>query len=77
MLLVSTFAAKRGKEKEAERLLNNPDAGRLVAKMMGATRNALFLRDGRMVRILEVPDGVEPRSMGEIAEREPRIKEFL
>lgn len=77
MLLAFTFRAKPGKEKDFERLLNNPDSGRMVAKMMGATRNALFLRDGRMIRIFDVPEGVEPRSMGEIAEREPRVKEFL
>ena len=43
MLVAFTFRAKPGKETEFERLLNNPEGGRAVAKALGGTRNALFL----------------------------------
>ena len=57
MLMVFSFTAKPGKEREFEALLNNPEAARNVATAMGATRNALFLKDGRMIRVFEFPEG--------------------
>lgn len=77
MLVVFSFQAKPGKERELEQLLNNPEAGRNVAKAIGATRNTLFLKNGRMVRILEFPEGTKPVSLGELAERDPNLKAFL
>jgi len=77
MLIAFSFRAKAGKESELERLLNDPAAGRSVAQKMGATRNLLFLREGAMVRVLEFPDSARPRSLAEIAEEDPRIKDFL
>ena len=77
MLVVFSFKAKRGKENEFEKLLNNSDSGRHVAKAMGAVRNTLFLKDGRMIRILEFSEGAKPISLGELAERDPKIEEFL
>jgi hypothetical protein len=64
-------------EAELERLLNNPEAARAVAKAQGATRNILFLKDGRMVRVMEFPEGAKPVPLGEIAERDPKVAEFL
>jgi hypothetical protein len=77
MLLAFTFQAKPGREAEFEALLNNADAGRAVAKAMGATRNTLFLGGGRMVRVFEVPDGVQPRPLVDIARADPKVAEFL
>lgn len=77
MFVAFTFRAKRGKEAEFERLLNNPDSARAVAKGLGATRNVLFLKDGRMIRILEFPEGAKPVSLADLAERDPNLKAFL
>jgi len=77
VLVAFTFRAKPGKEAEFERLLNNPDSGRLFAKAMGATRNALFLKDGRMIRVVEFPEGSHPVPMTDIMERDPKVKAFL
>ncbi len=77
MLVVFTFTAKAGKEREFEELLNNPDAARMVARAMGAARNALFMKEGRMIRVLEFPEGVTPAPLHEVAEREPEVKAFL
>lgn len=77
MLVAFTMKAKAGREKEFEALLNDPEAARLVAQRMGATRNTLFLSEGRMVRVLEFPEGAKPRSLLEIAAEEPRIDAFL
>lgn len=77
MLVAFTFQAKPGKEAEFERLLNNPAGGQAVAKGMGATRNVLFLKDGRMIRILEFPEGARPGSLGDLAEKDPNLKAFL
>ena len=72
-----TFRAKPGKEGEFEALLNSAESGRAAAKAMGATRNTLFLGGGRMVRILEFPDGTKPVPMAELAAQDPTFKEFL
>ena len=77
MLVAFSFRAKPGKEAEFEALLNNPEAGRAVAKAMGATRNSLFLKGGRMIRVLEFPEGARPLPLGEVARRDPRVAEFL
>ncbi|HEV8595419.1 MAG TPA: SchA/CurD-like domain-containing protein [Thermoplasmata archaeon] len=77
MLVTFTFRAKPGKEEEFERLLNNPESGRLFAKAMGASRNALFLKEGRMIRVVEFPEGAQPVAMTDIMERDPKVKEFL
>src|SRR5213594_2468784 len=72
-----TFRAKPGKEGEFEALLNKPEAAKHVAYLMGATRNTLFLGGGRMVRILEFPDGTKPVPLAEIAARDAGVREFL
>jgi len=77
MLIAFTFRAKSGKEREFEQLLNDPEAARAISKAMGATRNTLFLKEGRMVRILEVPEGVRPVPMAEIAAKDPQVGAFL
>ncbi len=77
MLVAFSFKAKLGKEKEFERMLNNPEAARAVAKAMGATRNVLFLKGGRMIRVLEFPEGAPPVPLGEVAKRDPRVADFL
>ncbi len=58
-------------------MLNNAEAGRAVAKAMGATRNTLFLSVGRMIRVLEFPEGVQPISMPELAKADPNVAAFL
>lgn len=77
MLVAFSFRAKKGKEADLEDLLNDPDAGRRVAKMLGATRNTLFLQDGRMFRVLEFPDGATPPQMSELARDNPAVSDFL
>ena len=77
MLVVFSFRAKPGKEREFEELLNDPDAARAVARAMGAVRNALFMKDGRMIRVFEFPEGATPVPLHEIAERDPSLKDFL
>jgi len=77
MLVVFSFKAKHGREREFEELLNNPDAARAVARAMGAVRNALFMKDGRMIRVFEFPEGATPVPLHEIAERDPSLKDFL
>ena len=44
---------------------------------MGATRNTLFLKDGRMIRVVEIPEGAKPTPMEEIMEKDPNVKAFL
>jgi len=77
MLVAFTFRAKTGKEEEFETLLNNPESGLKIAKALGATRNTLFLGNGRMVRIFEFPDGAKPTTLTNLARQDPRVKEFL
>ncbi len=77
MLVAFTFRAKVGKEEELERLLDNPESGLRIAKALGAIRNALFLGNGRIVRIFEFPEGVKPMTMTDLARKDPKVKEFL
>jgi hypothetical protein len=77
MLVCFTFEAKPGKEAEFERLLDNPESARKVARLMGASRNSLFMKGGRMVRIFEFPEGKRPVSLGELAKGDPAIAAFL
>ena len=77
MLVAFTFKAKPGKERELEALLNNPEAARAVARAQSAVRNTLFLKDGRMIRILEFPEGVKPVPLVEIAKHDPNLLAFL
>lgn|GEM_PF-2061487 len=77
MLVAVTYRAKKGRERELERLLDDPETGRRVAQALGASRNVLFLGHGTMVRVLEFPEGVAAGSMSELAGRNPAMKEFL
>ena len=77
MLVCFTFEAKPGKEKEFAALLNDPEAARRVARAMGATRNSLFLSGGRMVRVLEFPEGATPRPLGDVAKEDAAVMAFL
>ncbi|MBP7410841.1 MAG: hypothetical protein KA818_04755 [Methanoculleus sp.] len=77
MLVAFTFPAKPGKEEELKKLLGDPDAGRRAARLLGATRNTLFFSQGRMIRVLEFPDGAEPPSMTEIIEQNPDFERFM
>jgi hypothetical protein len=77
MLACFTFLAKPGKEKEFEDLLNNPEAGKAVARGLGALRNTLFLGDGRMVRVLEFPPEGPRKTLGQLARESPEVARFL
>ncbi|MHB8604081.1 MAG: hypothetical protein ACYDCK_02400 [Thermoplasmatota archaeon] len=77
MLVAYYFEAAPGKEKEFEAHLDQPEFGVEVARWMGATRNTLFLRDGKMFRVFEFPDGVKPVPLLEIAAREPAMRAFM
>lgn len=77
MLVCFTFEAKPGKEADFERLLNNPESAKKVARAMGATRNSLFIKGGRMVRVFEFPEGKKPVSLGELAKTDRGIETFL
>jgi len=77
MLVAFTFHAKPGREREFEALLNNPEAARHVARAIGATRNTLYRSGGRMIRILEFPDGAKPVPLAEVAARDPDVRDFL
>ncbi len=77
MLIAFSFHAKPGREKEFEQALNNPESGHMFAKLMGARRNTLFLKGGRMIRVVEFAEGVTPVPLGEIAKNDPKIREFL
>ncbi len=76
-LVCFTFEAKPGKEAEFERFLNNPESATKVARLMGASRNSLFMKKGRMVRIFEFPEGKKPVSLGELAKTDKGIESFL
>lgn len=78
MLLAFSFRAKKGKEEDFRRMLDDPESARRVAQAMGALRNTLFLsEDGRMVRLLEFPDGATPVPMAELAQKNPQVQDFL
>lgn len=77
MFVAFTFEAKPGHEAEFERLLNSPEGARKVAAYMGATRNLLFMKDGRMIRVLEFPEGHKPGSLAEIAKTDKDLENFL
>ncbi|HKZ23982.1 MAG TPA: hypothetical protein VJ224_06220 [Thermoplasmata archaeon] len=77
MLVAFSFRAKPGREREFEEALNNPESGRVFAKLMGASRNTLFLKGGRMIRVVEFPEGRTPVPLGEIAKQDPEVREFL
>ncbi len=77
MLVCFTFEAKPGKEAEFDRLLRNAEGGRKVARAMGATRNSLFLKGARMVRVFEFPEGKKPVSLHELAKTDKDIEAFL
>ena len=44
---------------------------------MGATRSTLFLNAGRMIRVVDIPEGVKPTPMEKIMEKDPNVKAFL
>ena len=77
MLVCFTFEAKPGKEAEFESALSNAEWGRKIARAMGATRNMLFVKGGRMIRVLEFPQGVTPLSLAEIAKKDKEVELFL
>lgn len=77
MLVAFTFAAKPGKEREFEALLNDPEMGRHAAKLFGASRNTLFLGNGRMVRVLEFAEGVTPVPVAQAARADEGLAQFL
>lgn len=77
MLVAFSFRAKRGKEREFERLLNDSEMALYFAKAMGATRNMLFLKEGQMIRVLEFPDAARPSPMLDLASTDPKIEDFL
>lgn len=77
MLVAFSFRARPSREREFEEALNNADSGRMFARLAGATRNILFLRDGQMIRVMEVPEGRKPVPMSQLAEQAPEVRAFL
>lgn len=77
MLIAFAFHARPGHEAELEALLNDPPMAERVGRGLGAVRNTLFMGRGRVVRILEFPEGVKPRSMAELAAADPQVADFL
>jgi len=77
MLVAFSFRAKPGKEQEFETLMNNAAAGRKFAEALGASRNTLFLGGGRMIRVLEFPEGARPVPIADLADRDPEAKAFF
>jgi hypothetical protein len=77
MIVAVTFRAKIGMEDQFNSLLNDPETGRRFAELMGATRNILFLGNGIMVRVMEFPDGVTPRTLTDIAKENIEVASFL
>lgn len=77
MLVGFSFKAKPRKERGSESLLDHPEAGRAAGKAMGATRNILFLRAGRIVRLMGSADGVTPLPLTGLARRSPDVARFL
>jgi hypothetical protein len=77
VLVAFTFRAKAGREGEFEELLDNPESGRMFAQLAGATRNILFLKGGRMIRVMEFAAGAKPVPLSELAERDANVRAFL
>lgn len=77
MLFAVTFRAKPGREAEFEKLINDPEAGRAFARAAGATRNTLFLKGGRMIRVLEFPEGAAPVPMEDVLRGGARLRAFV
>ena len=77
MLAAFTFRAKPGHEKDLETLLNDQEMARRISRAMGVTRNILFFSGGRMVRVVEFPDGTHPRPLASIAREDPAVDGFL
>ena len=77
MLVCFSFECKPGMEKEFAEILSDPEMGHRVALAMGATRNTLFMRGRRMVRVFEFRDGTTPVPLIEIARNDDAIATFL
>jgi hypothetical protein len=77
MLVCFSFECKPGMEKEFAAALSDPEMGHRVALAMGASRNMLFVRDGRMVRVFEFPEGATPVPIMEIARSDEAVGAFL
>jgi hypothetical protein len=77
LLVAFSFRAKAGKEREFEELLNKPESGRMFAQLAGATRNILFLKYGRMIRVMEFAEGANPVPMSQLAEQDANVRAFL
>lgn len=74
MLVPFTFRAKSGKEREFEPVPSDPESARRVAAEIGATGNILFLKGGRMIRVIVFPDTGPKASLLELAERVRRSR---
>lgn len=77
MLYAFSFTAKPGHEERFEELLSDEEQARRITKLLGARRNTLFCKDGRMIRILEGPDDGEKPSMYDLAREHPWFHDFL
>lgn len=77
MLYALTFTAKPGHEERFEELLSDEETTRRITKMLGARRNALFYKDGRMIRVLDLPEGAEKPSMYDLAQKHPWFHDLL
>lgn len=77
MLNVISFRAKPGKENDLEALLSDEETTRRIAKTFGQERNALFFKDGRMIRVLEVPEGAGPPDLAGLAQEEAWFHDLL
>jgi hypothetical protein len=77
VLIAYAFEAAPGKEKEFEAHLANPAFGAKVCRLIGASRNTLFLKDGKMVRVFEFPDGAKPTPLLEAAKKDAELAAFM
>lgn len=77
MLVAFAFGAKPGKAKDLGKLLADEETARRVTELLGARRNVLFMKDGRMVRILEFDDDADKPSMYDLAHQHAWFHEFL
>ncbi|HEX9708861.1 MAG TPA: hypothetical protein VGB42_02705 [Candidatus Thermoplasmatota archaeon] len=77
MLVCFNLEALPGKEREFEALLSDKGIGERIALRTGARRNMIFVKEGKMVRILEFADGTTPVPLSAAAKEDPAIAKFL
>lgn len=77
MLVCFNLEAVPGREKEFEALLSDKAIGERILMRTGARRNMVFVKDGKMIRILEFSDGTTPVPLSAAAKEDAAIAKFL